>query len=144
MLEPETMRRLREEREVLAYRVRGQLAQLDRLEQITRSLAARVEADRRLLDELDGALGLSPQLRLESLDEQIRGQRLEEIAIAILREEVGELAEIHYREWFEMLRARGHRVAGQNPLGTFLAQINRSALIERVGKRTGRYRLSLA
>jgi hypothetical protein len=47
-----------------------------------------------------------------------------------------------YRDWYELLRSRGLVVSGKEPVNTFLAQINRSASVERVGRRTGRYRVS--
>jgi hypothetical protein len=53
-----------------------------------------------------------------------------------------EVVEVHYREWFELLRSRGHLIAGKEPINTFLAQINRSTKVERVGRRTGRYRIA--
>jgi hypothetical protein len=133
--------RLLEERQRLADRVEQQIEQLDRLRQIVEHLAERLDRDERLLEELDSLLGKAAQLRLEELDPRLRGQRLEEIAIRILLEDRGPRAEVHYREWFELLRARGLRVSGKDPLGTFLAQINRSPSVQRVGRRTGRYKL---
>jgi hypothetical protein len=133
--------RLLRERDVLADRVAMQREQLDRLRLIAESLEERLSHDEYLLGELEGVLGIAAQLRLEALDERLRGQRLEEVAIAVLREEHGADAVVHYRDWFQLLRARGHHVAGKNPVGTFLAQISRSQAIERVGRRTGRYRL---
>jgi hypothetical protein len=132
------------EREVLVGRILTQREQLDRLRSIVYDLDERLTHDEHLLAELDGILGIAAQLRLESLDERLRGRRLEEVAITVLREERGPGCEVHYREWFELVRARGHRVAGKSPLGTFLAQINRSPDVQRVGRRTGRYRLAAA
>jgi hypothetical protein len=60
----------------------------------------------------------------------------------VLSEERGSGIEVHYREWFDLLRARGHLVGGKEPLNTFLAQINRSDAIEKVGRRSGRYKLA--
>lgn len=133
--------RLIEERQRLADRVEQQIEQVERMRQIVDELAERLSRDERLLEDLDGLLGKTVQLRLEELDPRLRGQRLEEIAIRILLEDRGPEAEVHYREWFELLRARGHRVGGKDPLGTFLAQISRSQSVGRVGKRTGRYKL---
>jgi recombinational DNA repair protein RecR len=132
------------ERSVLAERVAAQRDQVDRLQQIAATMEERLSHDEHLLSELDGLLGIAAQLRIETLDERLRGQRLEEIAIAVLRDECGSDAIVHYRDWFKLVRARGHRIAGKNPLGTFLAQINRSTAVERVGRRTGRYRLATA
>ena len=62
--------------------------------------------------------------------------------MAVLAEERGPGAEVHYREWFELLRSRGHLVAGKEPVNTFLTQINRSDAVIRVGRRSGRYKLA--
>ncbi|WP_155892127.1 hypothetical protein [Conexibacter woesei] len=135
-------RQLLAERRALAQRVEMQREQLERLRRITEQLEEHLARDEHLLIELDGILGTSAQLRLETLDERLRGQRLEEVAIEILRAELGSDSVVHYREWFGLIRDRGHSVSGKNPLGTFLAQINRSTAVESVGRRTGRYRLA--
>lgn len=142
MTESRLTAELLRERVVLAERVATQREQLDRLQQIAAMMDERLAHDEHLLRELEGILGIAAQLRIETLDERLRGQRLEEIAIAVLRDECGGDAVIHYRDWFQLVRARGHHVAGKNPVGTFLAQINRCAAVERVGRRTGRYRLA--
>jgi hypothetical protein len=133
---------LREAR-ALAARIQAQAEQADRL----RALAARIDGqtaeDRQALQDLEGLLGEATQLGIDDFDQRLGGQRLERVAVRLLRERerAGEQVEIHYREWFDLLRSAGHEVAGKNPLGTFLAQLNRSVAIERVGSRTGRYRL---
>lgn len=93
-----------------------------------------------------GTAGSAPE-RLHGLGAsypRLGGQRLEEIAIALLRGRSDFGSAIHYREWFNLLRQAGHHVAGKDPLATFLAQLNRSASIERVGQRSGLYRLRCA
>jgi hypothetical protein len=132
------------ERDLIVERIHAQREQLERLRIITERMEDRLSYDEHLLGELEGILGVAAQLRLEALDERLRGKRLEEVAIAVLREECGPEAVVHYRDWFKMVRARGHHVGGKEPLGTFLAQINRSSTVERVGRRTGRYRLAPA
>jgi hypothetical protein len=135
---------LAQEAAALAAKIAAQSEQADRL----RALADRVEAqttlDRQNLVELQGVLGEAAQLVIDDFDRCLRGQRLERVAIRVLREAHGDAAEIHYREWFDLIRAEGYQVFGQNPLGTFLSQLNRSKAVERVGRRTGRYRLRLA
>jgi hypothetical protein len=59
----------------------------------------------------------------------------------MLEAELGRGEPIHYREWFDRLRARGHRVSGRDPLANFLPQISRADGVERVGSRTGVYKL---
>jgi hypothetical protein len=133
--------RLLRERNDLAVQVSSQRDQLERMRSIVDDLEARLAHDEHLLGELEGVLGLASQLRLESLDERLRGQRLEQIALAVLLEERGDGCVVHYRDWFALLRARGHHIAGKDPLGTFLTQINRCSSVERVGRRTGQYRV---
>jgi len=110
-----------------------------------RALADHAEAqaarDGRMLGELESALGIAAQLCLEDLDPRLRGQRLEEIAIDLLRAQLDFGRPIHYREWFALLRRAGHHVAGKDPLATFLAQLSRSTSVEPVGQRSGLYRL---
>jgi hypothetical protein len=114
-----------------------------------RALADHAEAqaarDERMLSELEAALGLADQLRIEDLDPRLRGQRLEEIAIELLSSTQPDFGQpIHYRDWFNLLRRAGHRVAGKDPLATFLAQLSRSESVEQVGQRSGLYRLRRA
>lgn len=125
-----SIQRLRNEAEAL----RAQAEELER----------KATVDERLLRELEDILELAPQLRVDLQTEELRGQRLREVAIEILRNELGAGESIHYREWFRLVRAAGHRVAGQDPMATFLTQVSRSEAVESVGSRSGRYRLRLA
>jgi hypothetical protein len=131
------------ERNRLLGRLEQEREQLDTLRAVVSDLAERVVHDERMLREIEVALGKEPQLRLDQADLRLRGQRLEEVAIAVLADRAGK-EPIHYREWFELLRGRGHLVSGKNPVDTFLAQINRSPAIERIGNRTGLYRLAVS
>jgi hypothetical protein len=136
------MQALLEERQGLVGRIEQEQEQLERLRSIVADLADRLARDEYTLKEIDSVLGREPQLCLEDANLRLRGRRLEEIALKVLQEERGPGVEVHYREWFELLRGRGHLIAGKEPLNTFLAQINRSDAVERVGRRTGRYKLA--
>lgn len=105
---------------------------------------AQAERDERMLTDIGGALGLTAQLCLEEVDPRLRGARLEEIAVELLRRADAGAHGLHYRDWFALLRRAGHHVGGKDPLATFLAQINRSSAVERIGQRSGRYRLRVA
>lgn len=48
---------------------------------------------------------------------------------------------IHYKEWYGLLLAAGHKVGGRDPVATFLAQVHRCDNVEHIGRRTGRFRL---
>jgi len=133
---------LLEQRRLLVARVGEEQDRLEALRRMVADLETQLGYDERVLVEIDSVLGRRPQLRLEDANLRLRGRRLEEVAIAVLNEEREAGSEVHYREWFELLRERGHLVAGKAPLNTFLAQINRCEEVEAIGKRTGRYRLS--
>jgi regulator of replication initiation timing len=135
---------LLEERRALIERLEREREQLERLRSIASNLTESLAHGEAMLDEIDSVLGRNPQLRLEEADVRLRGRRLEEVAVEVLSSERGAEAEVHYREWYELLRGQGHLVAGKEPMNTFLSQINRSASVERVGRRTGRYRLRAA
>ena len=132
---------LAEEFDVLTRRVRQQREQADRLRLLANQLEEQTTRDEHLLEELAAVLGLSAQLRIEDLSPRLRGRRLQEVAVQILRSQWGIDREIHYKEWFDLVQAEGHRVGGKDPLATFLAQIHRAPGIERLGSRTGLYRL---
>ncbi len=125
----------------LAAQVREQRERADRLRALADRLEDNATRDEHLLAELEAILGRDPQMRLEDLDERLRGQRLREVAVEVLRREVGPGAPIHYRQWYDLLLTAGHSVGGRNPVATFLAQIHRSEHVERLGQRTGRFQL---
>jgi uncharacterized membrane protein YqiK len=132
------------EREVALDRVKGLSAQADRL----RALADAADDDHaaavRLLEQLDEILGIAPQMSISQVDEALRGQRLRQVAIHVLKSRRGASATVHYREWYDLLVADGHRVAGKDPVATFLTQVSRTSEVEAVGRRTGMYRLVAA
>jgi hypothetical protein len=133
---------LRGEFDLLAGRVHQQREQVDRLRGLADQLEEQTVRDEHLLQELAGVLGLSAQLRLEDLSPRLRGQRLQEVALEILRKQWGADRDIHYREWYDLVEAEGYKVGGKDPLATFLAQVHRAPGVVRLGRRTGRYQLS--
>jgi hypothetical protein len=135
---------LADEALAIEERIRAQADQAERLRNLAERIEKKTDEDRHALEELKGVLGESSQLGIADFDQRLGGQRLEGVAIRLLKSQPGPLADIHYRDWFKLLNDAGFRVSGQNPLGTFLAQLNRSDAIERVGHRTGRYRLRAA
>ena len=119
-------------------------AEAELLRARARPAEAKAALDARLLRELDDILELAPQLRVDLQTEELRGERLRQVAIEILRSELGAGESIHYRDWFRLVRAAGHRVAGKDPVATFLTQVSRSEAVEPMGARSGRYRLRAA
>ncbi len=129
------------EREVVVERLVTLRAQAERLHAVVDELDRNVEETAHLLRQIDEMLGLAPQLSLEALHGELRGQRLREIAVDLLRQkkDVGEA--VHYKDWYQFLLEAGVRVAGKDPLATFLTQIARAPGVESVRPRSGLYRL---
>lgn len=116
----------------------------DRLRALADHLDEQASQDEHALRELEGVLGLAAQLKIEQLDHELGGRRLQEIAVAVLSKEIQPGQAVHYRDWYALLCAAGYRARGKDPLASFLAQINRSDRIEPIGGRSGRYRLRVA
>lgn len=134
---------LERERRSLIERV----AQLERRVETHRAVVEHLEhqlaADHGLLREIEELTDRRPQMRLERMDRELRGQRLREVAVEVLRRR-GDGDAVHYREWFSLMRAEGWEVRGRDPLNTFLTEVGRTDGVERVGQRTGLYRLAVA
>lgn len=105
-----------------------------------------LEAERylRTIRELGEVLEIEDQLSLTTLNEELRGDRLREIAADVLwrHHQVGDV--VHYKDWLALVVAEGHKVGGKNTAATFLTQVAREKTVERVGRRTGLYRLVVA
>jgi hypothetical protein len=132
---------LERERRGLIERVQDLSRRLELHRGIVDQLEADLASDERLLREVEELTDRRPQLRLERLDRQLRGRRLREVAVEVLRRRE-ELDVIHYRDWFALVRAQGWEIAGRDPLNTFLTEVGRAEGVERVGSRTGMYRVA--
>lgn len=132
---------LREEYRRMLVTVDRDREQARRLRDLAEQAAERVAADERLLRSMGEVLGLSAQATLDELGGALRGARLREVAVEVLRKHLAPGEELHYRDWYSLLATEGVAVAGKDPLATFLAQISRADSVAAVGKRTGRYRL---
>lgn len=133
---------LGEQFEELSARVVQHRERAELLQRLADQATAQAGADERLLEELAGALGNACQLRIEQIDRRLRGQRLREIAVEILAARLEPGQTIHYKQWFDWVEGEGFKVAGKDPLATFLAQISRSPRIVSAGRRSGLYMLS--
>lgn len=129
---------------VVADRLEALRAQAERLHAVVAEVDRDVEETARLLRQIDEMLGLAPQLSLDTLHGELRGQRLQEIAVELLRQKKGTGSVVHYREWYSLLLEAGLRVAGKDPLATFLTQIARAPDVESIRPRSGLYRLRAA
>lgn len=132
------------EREVVAQRLGELQEQVARVRAVADALDNDVAETARVLRNLDELLGLAPQLSLDVLNGELRGQKLRDAAVEILRERRGIGVVIHYREWFDLLVNAGVRVAGRDPIASFLTQIGRAPGVESVRPRSGLYRLRAA
>lgn len=105
---------------------------------------AALEAERYLktIRELGELLGVEDQLSITELTDELRGERLREIAADIVfRHFKPGDPPFHYKQWLELVVAEGHRIGGKNTAATFLTQVARVDGVERVGRRTGFYRV---
>lgn len=139
---PEVSQAVLSEYRLVHARIGEQRAQVDRLRALVERLEDQIALDERFLTELESACGLADQLRIEELDPVLRGERLREVALQVLAEEIGPGREIHYRDWFALVRRAGHHIGGRDPLATFLAQVSRAEGVIPIGGRTGLYRLA--
>jgi hypothetical protein len=107
--------------------------------------AAALEADRcaRTIRELGELLGIEDQLSIVGLTEELRGERLRQVAAELVFQhfEPGQI--FHYKEWLALVTAEGYCVGGKNPAATFLTQVARVEGVERQGRRTGLYRIAV-
>jgi hypothetical protein len=128
--------------------VAARVADLRRQSESLHAVVEQVDGDlasaERLLQRMDEVLGLAPQLAIEDLGEELRGQRLREVAVEVLRLRRGVGVVIHYTEWFELLVREGVRVGGKDAAATFLTQIRKAPEVESVRPRSGLYRLRAA
>jgi len=132
------------ERALVADRVAELREQARRMHELAGAVDEDLAANLRLLGQLDEMLGVAPQMSMAEADEELRGQRLRDVAIQILKRHKGEAVAVHYREWYELVVHEGHRIAGKDPIATFLTQVSRADEVESVGRRSGLYRLRAA
>lgn len=97
-----------------------------------------------MLRTIQEMLGLAPQLSLDAYSGDLRGRRLREVAVQILRQRRAPGEVVHYREWYALLTDAGVRVAGKDPLATFLTQVSQAPEVKSVRPRSGLYRLAAA
>ena len=133
---------LRSEHATLTARLRALGRRLELHRGIVHELEVELAVLQRLLREIDELSDRRPQLRIERLDKQLKGRRIQEVAIELLRRRIEPEEVVHYRDWFGMLTAEGFEIAGRDPLNTFLTSVGRADGVVRLGKRSGLYRLA--
>ena len=108
----------------------------------TSELALEAERYLRTIRELGQLLGVEDQLSIHDLTPELRGELLRQVAADVLfRHFKKSDPPFHYKAWLKLVVAEGHRIGGKNPAATFLTQIARIDGVERVGRRTGLYRV---
>ncbi len=132
------------ERQLLATRLAEAHERIDHFETLAseaRDEAQSLAASIRAIEEV---AGLAPQMAICEISEELRGERLREVALDVLQRLSTSGDPVHYRIWFEALVESGYRVIGKDPLATFLTQVSRIDRVERIGRRSGLYRLRVA
>ena len=132
------------ERDGLAGRLadaRERVEHFEALAEEARDQAQRLHDRIRAIEEV---AGIAPQMAICEVSEELRGERLREVALDVLREMSTSSDPVHYRVWFDALVESGYRVRGRNPLATFLTHIRRMERVVPVGRRSGLYRLRTA
>jgi hypothetical protein len=135
---------LRGEYRALQARLEQSRERVDRLRDLAEQAEQQAAGEDKLLRDLADVLGLSAQTSLDELNGRLRGQRLRDIAVQVLRDRHRADEPIHYRVWFNLVREQGYAIGGKDPLATFLAQISRAGEVERIGRRSGLYVLRAA
>ncbi len=128
----------------LAARLAEAYERIEHFETLATQARSEAESLARLIRDLEEMLGIAPQIAMCEIDGELRGERLREVALAILRERAGDGTPIHYRDWFDALIEAGYRVVGRDPLASFLTQVSRIGRVEKIGRRSGLYRLRVA
>lgn len=132
------------EREAVAGRVNDLKRQSAAVHDLVDGVDKELAGATGLLRQIDEMLGLAPQVPMETLVDELKGQRLREAAVQILRQRCGVGEAIHYMEWFALLEEAGIRIGGKNAVATFLTQLSEAPQVESVRPRSGLYRLKSA
>ena len=134
---------LRAHRERLLAAREGLRAELEVVEASLREVDERAT----LLDRLVGAAAPEPDAEAGPAREAesgaatpLRGPGIRRAAVQVLLALPDRPLALHYRDWFEALRAEGYEVLGKDPLAVFLTQLSRSPVV-RKGTQGGVYEL---
>jgi hypothetical protein len=132
------------ERDALASLLRDVQARIDHFDALVAEARAEAESVAASIRAIEETAGLAPQMAFCDISEELRGERLREVALDVLHRLSASGDPVHYRVWFEALVDSGYRVLGRDPLATFLTQVSRIERVEKIGRRSGLYRLRVA
>jgi hypothetical protein len=143
-LSPEFKALAAAERESLLERYEACRARSEHHAELAGEASREAERYARTIRELGEILEVEDQLSLVEVSDHLRGQRLRDIAAEVIWRHhlAGDV--VHYKEWFKLVVADGYRIGGKDPAATFLTQVARVESVERVGRRSGLYRLLAA
>ena len=86
------------DRDTVAARVADLRRQSESLDAVVEEVDRDLASGERLLQRMEAVLGRASQLAIEDLGEDLRGQRLREVAVEVLRLRRGVGVVIHYTE----------------------------------------------
>jgi hypothetical protein len=132
------------ERDLFAQRLADAEERIDHFARLAEEARDEAKSLRDRIRAIEEVAGLAPQMAICEINEELRGERLREVALDVLRELSASGDPVHYRTWFDALLESGFRVSGRDPLATFLTQITRIDEVASVGRRSGLYRLRIA
>jgi hypothetical protein len=132
------------ERDVLVARLAEVQERVEHFETLASETREEARSLAHSIHAIEEVAGLAPQLAMCEISEELRGERLREVALEVLQRLSTSGDPVHYRIWFDALVQSGYRILGRDPLATFLTQITRIEKVESVGRRSGLYRLRIA
>ena len=138
-LTDQARRILERERAAASARNDDVVALIDEVTELLERLRDERQQLARRLRVAEEGLGIAPQLPIEAFEPDLRGRRLRDAAIAVLRQREGPGVPVHYRDWLRMLEEAGVRVGGRDPEATLLTQLARSDDVVSVRPRSGLY-----
>jgi hypothetical protein len=143
-LSDHVLEEVRREHPLVLQRVEDLREQSQRLHELAERVDEELEEATRMLRSVEEMLGIAPQLSIDAYSGELRGRRLREIAVQVLRNRRDPAEVVHYRDWYALVTKAGVRVAGKDPLASFLTQVSQAPEVESVRPRSGLYRLSAA
>jgi hypothetical protein len=102
-------------------RLRDRQARIEQLRALLEVLEEQTARDEEQLREIEGLLGISPQLRIEDLNRRLRGQRLQEVALEILMARSWNSASAPARLWLTQGQRQPTGLRAQAPSGSLPA-----------------------
>src|SRR5947209_7180123 len=92
-----------EEREKLAALLAGAQEKIHHFEALTAEARDEAESLGRSIRDIEEMLGISSQIAICEIDAELRGERLREVALEVIRDRAGDGEAVHYRTWYEAL-----------------------------------------